>query len=148
MSDWYDHEFGKISGRHNVHNHKKAREHLANAVNKNGHPNVGGGTIYMHEFKEDGLPESIDWRDYGAVTEAVAQGSCGSCWAFTTAAMVESANKISGGSLLRLSPQQLLDCASNDSTGNMGCDGGHPIWTYPWLFSNKLIQWSEYPYEE
>lgn len=60
--------------------------------------------------------------------------------------MVEAINKISGGSLLRLSPQQLVDCASNDSTGNSGCDGGHPVWTYPWLMSNKLIQESDYPY--
>lgn len=30
----------------------------------------------------------------------------------------------------------------------MGCDGGHPVWTYPWLYTNKMLEWSEYPYDE
>lgn len=71
MSDWHDHEFGKISGRHNVKHHKKAREQISEAVNKNGHPIVAGTTIYMKELKEDDLPDKIDWRDLGAVNPAI-----------------------------------------------------------------------------
>lgn len=102
----------------------------------------------MKEFKMRNPFEEFDWRDLGAVTEATQQGSCGSCWAFTTAAMMEAVNKLDGGSLTRLSPQHLVDCASNDDTGNMGCDGGHPLWTYPWLFSNKIYREADYPYLE
>ena len=61
---------------------------------------------------------------------------------------MESYNKINGGSLVRLSPQHLVDCASNEQTGNAGCNGGHPMWTWPWLQENGIARESNYPYQE
>ena len=61
---------------------------------------------------------------------------------------MESYNKIAGGSLVRFSPQQLLDCASTGDYENMGCEGGHAGWTWAYLIEHELVQWEDYPYIE
>jgi hypothetical protein len=75
------------------------------------------------------LPESWDWRALGGVTPIKDQRSCGSCWAFSTAAVVESAIKIRDGAEVDLSEQHLLSC----NTAGWGCQGA--IWAYAWLIS-------------
>ncbi|GJW11770.1 cysteine protease XCP1-like protein [Tanacetum coccineum] len=67
------------------------------------------------------LPKSLDWRKKGAVAPVKNQGSCGSCWAFSTVAAVEGVNQIVTGNLTELSEQELIDC---DTSFNNGCNGG------------------------
>ena len=68
-------------------------------------------------------PTRWDWRDHNGVTAVRNQGSCGSCWAFASAATMESAILINGGSNVNLSEQHLVSC-NTQSPEKWGCGGG------------------------
>ncbi|KAK7830259.1 cysteine protease xcp1 [Quercus suber] len=90
------------------------------------------------------LPKSVDWRKKGAVTPVKNQGSCGSCWAFSTVAAVEGINQIVTGNLTSLSEQQLIDC---DRIFNNGCNGGLMDYAFQFIVSNGgLHKEEDYPY--
>merc|ERR1740122_104747 len=65
------------------------------------------------EVQAQANPESMDWRDKGAVTPVKDQGGCGSCWAFSATESVESHYKLAGGKLLVLAPQTYVNCVKN-----------------------------------
>jgi len=76
-----------------------------------------------HRWTGQELPTSINWTAKGAVTPVKDQGSCGSCWAFSTTGVLEGANFLASGDLTSLAEDQILHCANQIS---MGCSGGFP----------------------
>lgn len=94
----------------------------------------------------DNLPESIDWREKGVLVGIKDQGGCGSCWAFSAIASIESINAIVTGDLISLSEQELIDC---DKSYNDGCNGGLMDYAFEFVIKNGGIDSEEdYPYQE
>ncbi|CAL9164373.1 oryzain alpha chain-like [Musa acuminata AAA Group] len=99
---------------------------------------------YRYEGAGDVLPDSVDWRAKGAVAAVKNQGSCGSCWAFSTVAAVEGINQIVTGELISLSEQELVDC---DTAYNQGCNGGLMDYAFDFIVNNGGIDTEDdYPY--
>ncbi|KAF8098932.1 hypothetical protein N665_0255s0009 [Sinapis alba] len=99
---------------------------------------------YSAAVNKEVLPETVDWRRKGAVNAIKNQGSCGSCWAFSTAAAVEGINKIVTGELISLSEQELVDC---DRSYNQGCNGGLMDYAFQFIMKNGgLNTEQDYPY--
>ncbi|KAF7268188.1 hypothetical protein GWI33_018650 [Rhynchophorus ferrugineus] len=92
-------------------------------------------------------PSSYDWRSQNVVNPVKDQGQCGSCWAFSSVAVVESAYAIKTGKLVSLSEQQLVDCARGGSYISEGCDGGLYEDGLGYVVENGLDTESEYSYK-
>lgn len=114
-------------------------------------PKATTRSVYYRRRTEE-APASVDRRDDGAVAPIRDQGTCGSCWAFATAAAVETnvalASKTSADSL---SPQNLLDCVTvgDGIIRPKGCFGGWPETALGFLVDNNysLSRDAIYPYE-
>jgi C1A family cysteine protease len=72
---------------------------------------------------------TVDWRSRGAVTPVKNQGMCGSCWTFSATGAMEGVHFLASGSLVGLSEEELVQCATS---AGQGCQGG-------WM--DKAIQW-------
>ena len=91
------------------------------------------------------IPTKLDWRKLNAVNDVQDQGQCGSCWAFSAIAAIEGHHAIKTGKLVKLSEQQLVDCAGG-IYGNEGCDGGDMAAAMNYTETHALNTEDEYPY--
>uniref|UniRef100_A0A7I2V354 Cathepsin K n=1 Tax=Homo sapiens TaxID=9606 RepID=A0A7I2V354_HUMAN len=99
-------------------------------------------TLYIPEW-EGRAPDSVDYRKKGYVTPVKNQGQCGSCWAFSSVGALEGQLKKKTGKLLNLSPQNLVDCVSE----NDGCGGGYMTNAFQYVQKNRGIDSEDaYPY--
>jgi cathepsin H len=108
-------------------------------------PQKCSATAKGNHIMTDKTDDAVDWRLKGVVTPVKNQGSCGSCWAFSTTGAVESASAIATGKLQTVAEQQLVDCAGGFK--NMGCRGGLPSQAFQYIMWAGGIQDSaSYPY--
>lgn len=90
------------------------------------------------------IPSNVDLRTKGQVNPIVDQARCGSCWAFSAVAAMESSYVVFGGPLVKFSEQQLVDCSFKQ--GNHGCGGGWMERAYKYLLKTGIELNKNYPY--
>jgi len=100
---------------------------------------IAGSSPVVH----DELPNEIDWVSKGAVTRVKNQGSCGSCWAFSAIAALESAYFLKYGELKEFSEQELVSCEQDC----YGCRGGLMENAFLWIAAHGgICTENSYPY--
>ena len=77
-------------------------------------PSVKRHAPQTHKTTGKPLPTEVDWRKEGLVADVKDQGSCGSCWTFSTVASIEGAHAKKYGKMVTLSEQNLVDCVKKD----------------------------------
>jgi len=92
------------------------------------------------------VPNGVDWRTQGAVSGVKNQGSCGSCWSFSTTGALESAYKLKHGVMNSYSEQQLVDCCGAKGYQCQGCSGAWPEWALNYINAVGIVSESSYAY--
>jgi len=112
-----------------------ARKHLRDVGPKR--------SSFVFKGRKSELQESIDWVTAGAVTPVKNQGSCGSCWSFSTTGNMEGAYFNKYKKLVSFSEQALVSC----DTVDQGCNGGLPDHAFAYIKAQGgLCAESDYPY--
>lgn len=113
-----------------------------------------------------GLPPKFFWNNYGGIawntddgvdymTGVRNQGGCGSCWAFAVVGSSEGKHNVERnitGDVINLAEQDLVSCASETSSGLLGCNGAIPSLggmsdAEAYLISPGIRTEFNYPYE-
>ena len=93
-------------------------------------------------LSQSAVPDFVDWHKAGKMTTPQDQGGCGSCWAFTTAATLESGYAIKTNTNPdRMSVQYLVDC----DPVNFGCGGGWMLDAYEYTRVHGIVKEGDYP---
>jgi cathepsin L len=137
-----------VQEHNKAHDFKVSLNHLAHLTQAEyqsllGFKGISNGKV--QQIKGDDVPDSFDWREKGVVNAIKNQGSCGSCWSFSTIQCIEGIYAKNKGTLYSLSEQNLVDCVTTCN----GCNGGLMDNAYKYVIASqggKFMLESDYPY--
>uniref|UniRef100_A0A6P7GS25 Cathepsin L-like proteinase isoform X1 n=1 Tax=Diabrotica virgifera virgifera TaxID=50390 RepID=A0A6P7GS25_DIAVI len=103
--------------------------------------------VELYKYNGLDIPESIDWREKGAVLAVRHQIACGSCWAHSAVGALEGQNFIVNGKSDLLSPQELVDC-SDEFLKSDCVIGGDMLAAFEYVKHEGLDTEEQYPYDD
>lgn len=150
LTDRTDMELAKLRGRKGHHH----------GVTSGGKVPTSGGTTgarlaalsiegYSHVEKLRPMPDTYDgWTELPAMQEIIDQGSCGSCWASASAAMLRAHSNIYHTQDMNFSVQQLVSCVPNPEScgGTGGCNGSTGELALDYVMHNGLTTADQFAY--
>lgn len=91
----------------------------------------------------------VDWSKLRTTQEIQDQGACGSCWAVTSASLVQGHHEIHMNGTKTFSAQELINCVENPKHcgGDGGCEGATVELAMAYVQQNGLRTISEVPYQ-
>jgi len=99
---------------------------------------------FVNAFEGIRADDAVDWATTDMVTAVKDQGSCGSCWAFSTTGGMEGAYYLKNQQQVSFSEQQLVSC--DTESGDMGCNGGLMDNAFGYIKTAGLCSEADYPY--
>lgn len=96
------------------------------------------------------LPHEIDWSHLAASQRVLDQGDCGSCWAVTSAHVIQAHHEIHMGGNRTFSVQELVSCVENPHHcgGTGGCRGATVELAMGYVEKYGLREDSQMPYTQ
>eukprot|EP00403_Amphidinium_massartii_P033536 CAMPEP_0178432638 /NCGR_PEP_ID=MMETSP0689_2-20121128/32492_1 /TAXON_ID=160604 /ORGANISM="Amphidinium massartii, Strain CS-259" /LENGTH=493 /DNA_ID=CAMNT_0020054639 /DNA_START=166 /DNA_END=1647 /DNA_ORIENTATION=+ len=104
-------------------------KHISTDAASSGHSAEGEASLLESESDDEDrlgtLPEAAHWLNLNSSRRTIDQGGCGSCWAVTSASVLDAHYEIHHGATRKFSPQELVSCVPNPHFcgGSGGCDG-------------------------
>ncbi|KAJ8921585.1 hypothetical protein NQ315_010490 [Exocentrus adspersus] len=93
---------------------------------------------------KDSVPDAIDWREKGVITQVKDQSDCDGSFYFAALGILESYYYQKTGERLDLSEQSAIDCSLGY---NNGCNGGAVLNTLAFVRNKGVVLEESYPYK-
>lgn len=109
---------------------------------------IRGALVDDNPLGKEDLPDEVfaDLRQTKCITRVKDQSLCGSCYIFSTIALLEFEHCTRTGKLVEFSEQFPLDCGYR--SGLDGCEGGHESQVIKFTKEHGLELGSNYPYSK